>query len=823
MPNRDHLAQTSYEALFHSSSLQLIIPETSAFPPEHDDLSAWWNDVESTLCRDTAYFDEKLFYLVSMTLPEPVPSQLQHPSGSASEPSSELLRFLSRLQPTMTASFVPAMASLRARESTITSLESSASASSLAPPTVSGVATSRPPGAGPSSGNDQARGLPPTTPNPFPTMARGEEQYAHVDGVVVWEGPVEDAAGPWEDNEGKGKGGGGGRKVIKTEHGWEVVWRGQVPIAYVRTQIQNPLLALTASVTLREAGQPRHRRGAESIDNMSIRSGTTIRTDGTGYDDEPEEDETFAGMQEIDLLGGLVGDSGVMPAARLAPSLRHDLSLPSGPLPSAMPLSALTPTALPSIANITSLSNGPSRETGQIAHSIATVPSTTLRKSYRRVLSLAPGLRVRMRTLFLPQLLPPSGGPSGRSTSHEDDREGACEKRIVLCVEVENSVEPSLLNGFEVEQVNVEVGGKGGQASTELVCQPTDTAFPLRLGSTEQCNLLYAVEIASASERDRDGYSNGIEEAVAKSLGRGDEQRPVSITVIGRPFYRAQAGSEVSPGDPVYPTLAFHSRWNCTLDLAPFYATAAHLAPPVPKGARDSKVLLSPPNAFAGDKRYSLAHLLSVERDRESISQGPSRRGPLLPSQAINPPGGRITSGARLVDKDSGGDNYGLLVSIKLLPGTDHGSGSQSSGTVAPMEPFSIEVFVHNQTDQVRRFRLAVPAREAGAEGKIREVWERRRRRRADEPDWGMEDPVLKASLGHHLSTATALIPLENDVRCGPLLPGASLSARLRFLALREGVHKVEGLRFIGVGDNVDYTISPVLDIVVTPRDGPSR
>ena len=66
-------------------------------------------------------------------------------------------------------------------------------------------------------------------------------------------------------------------------------------------------------------------------------------------------------------------------------------------------------------------------------------------------------------------------------------------------------------------------------------------------------------------------------------------------------------------------------------------------------------------------------------------------------------------------------------------------------------------------------------------------------------------NPVLRQSLSHYLSSAPALVPLENDIRCGPLYPGASMSARMRFLPLRDGVHKLEKLRLTGVNDEMDF------------------
>ncbi|WVF68636.1 hypothetical protein IAT40_003406 [Kwoniella sp. CBS 6097] len=856
-----------YEALFHASALSLHIPEISSFQAETSkegadeslSLGPWWDGVEASQARDTAYFDEKLFYLVSLFLPDDalrgVPGT---PALDAKEPTSEMLRFLGRLQLSMTASFIPSLPPMdsRSRRDTMTTFPPSISASSnsLAPPPAS-ASYANIPSTPRTSGADTTGQFPPVTPNPFPSMNQGEEQYAHVEGVVVWEGAVEEVEGPWEEGKGR-KGSGGGRKVFRVDGGWRVVWRGEVPIAYVRTQIQNPLLALTASVTLREAGQPKaHRKGAPSLDTLSIRSGTTIRTDGTDYEayDDADSDE-LAGMEEIDLLGGLAGNDDPLPATRLGPSIRQDLSLPSAPIASPLPLSARTPNSLPAIVSASTDSSGPSRERGPLPTSLAPV-STTLRKSYRRILSLAPGLRVRMRTLFLPQLLvSPSYDANGKTNGGTIDEESEGERRIVLCVEIENSVEPSLAHGFEVEQVTVEVGGKGGKATTELVCQPETAPFPLRFGSTEQYNLLYAVEIASPTEKDHQGHGHGhghgqggLEEAVARSLGRGDEQRPVSITVTGRPFTRSVIDdstlTSTSPSESGgvnelrYPTKIFQSRWNCSLDLTSFYAASAATIPHLPKN-RTSKILSparaqaqsqSQTNAIAGDKRYSLAHLLNVERERE-LAQSQGRRGggpggPMLPSQAMNQPSSRVTSLTRPRDQQFGpgaaayDTEHGLLLSVKLLSNSLHPShpGEKDSnpehGAIKALDQFSLEVFVHNRTEQIKRFRISVPPRngdrsgvDGGYEGRVRDVWERRRKRRGDEPDWGADEAVLKSALAQYTASAPALIPLENDVRCGPLLPGASLSARMRFLALREGVHKVEKLRL--VGDDFDFVLT---------------
>lgn len=76
-----------------------------------------------------------------------------------------------------------------------------------------------------------------------------------------------------------------------------------VGIAYVRTQIQDPVLALTASVTLREGPvRAGHKKGNFSIDTISTRTGGEVYDDETSY-----KQDYMANLHEIDLLGGLAG------------------------------------------------------------------------------------------------------------------------------------------------------------------------------------------------------------------------------------------------------------------------------------------------------------------------------------------------------------------------------------------------------------------------------------------------------------------------------------------------------------------------------------
>jgi hypothetical protein len=542
-------------------------------------------------------------------------------------------------------------------------------------------------------------------------------------------------------------------------------------------------------VTFREQGHQTHKKAGTSLDTASV-----ISVDHHG------DKDGHGGLVEIDLLGGLasgqwgfrgsaehglilLAERGVMPANRLGPSTRQDLSLP--PLSPVLPIarSAVSPITAPSYPTPTTASSGPSRERAHLPNSVTPVTATTLRKSYRRVLSLCPGLRVRMRNLVLPQLLV-SNGANG--VAGDDVRDGQSERRVVLCVEVENTLEGDAPHSFEVEDVAIDIGGKGGQATAELVCQPDETVFPRKLRPAEQYNLLYAVSIASAPAES----PGGVDEAVARSLGTGETSRPVSITVTGRPY-----DEDSGHGGIVFPTKTFHSRWNCTLDLALYFAgqssapvnlTSPQHAHSARNRNRHSKPTTAtpPPNAIAGDKRYSLASLLTPEQPSPSLSSAPfpqrpgsqrlvsgTTQKPLMPSQLMAGPSGRVPS-THMRGQPGKASDEGLLVSVKLLPQADEshnadggadgddeaGGGVHAMGGVRALEPFSIEVFVHNRTDEVRRFRLSVPVRE----GKSASAVDRRR------PQSGgsyVDDPgewVCLPNTTSHLHARTFPTPANN-------------------------------------------------------------
>lgn len=248
-----------------------------------------------------------------------------------------------------------------------------------------------------------------------------------------------------------------------------------------------------------------------------------------------------------------------LPSTRIGAKIRkRDFALPSDP-----PSTVDAPTTRPSLAT-----------------------GTTLRKSFRRTLSVVSGFRVRMRTVFVPYiLLHPT-----ESDSEVDHAlaAGQAEHTVVLSVELEHPGEAP--EAFIVEAVEVAIG-VGGGASVRLLpwCEKSpQEIFPLRLDMHEQCNLLFAVEIFGAPAPDKEALLLNA----STSTTTGELQRPVTITVRGRPISGATRceAKDDETDKPIFPTRTFPSRWNCVLDLTPQRSLAA--------GQRESEALPEPPTPF---------------------------------------------------------------------------------------------------------------------------------------------------------------------------------------------------------------------------------
>lgn len=78
----------------------------------------------------------------------------------------------------------------------------------------------------------------------------------------------------------------------------------------------------------------------------------------------------------------------------------------------------------------------------------------------------------------------------------------------MLCVEFENSGESGPRSGFEVSRVEVIVGGEGAKAN--LIPwnreKGEEGVLPMKVGSKEQWNLLYAVGFMRSPDDAPDGF-----------------------------------------------------------------------------------------------------------------------------------------------------------------------------------------------------------------------------------------------------------------------------------------------------------------------------
>ncbi|KAI1783130.1 TRAPP trafficking subunit Trs65-domain-containing protein [Ganoderma leucocontextum] len=186
----------------------------------------------------------------------------------------------------------------------------------------------------------------------------------------------------------------------------------------------------------------------------------------------------------------------------------------------------------------------------------------------------------------------------------------------------------------------------------------------------------------------------------------------------------------------------------------------------------------------------------SVEIRRERGGNIPQTPGPTVggfSGLAMNP----LQQIGEAAANDSGGEP--IVVSVGLLPpplnrAGKTGHGKSHAGELYPLDQFTLDIFVFNQSSWTRRFEVSYPE-------------ERRRRRKAKEKEKG--DGGLKDA------RPPGIIPLQNRVRIGPLLPSTCQSVRMDFLALAPGVHSIDTLTLTDIQSSVTMNLRSVIDIIV--------
>ncbi|KAF8609484.1 hypothetical protein BDV93DRAFT_145712 [Ceratobasidium sp. AG-I] len=535
------------EQLFNSLKLEVLVPDEVVDIPEPDAGSSWIRKLETLPERPAAYFDERIqFYLVAKTPSKPA-------GGPGPTPPLYLLNFLVYLQVAIDAIYVPSYmptpgttaprppTKLRLPQPPSTTLNIPSQSSPLRNPV--------------QQGGRPAPLQPPETPNPLPMTSESERVLGRTDMGVAIQSYF------WgEENDGQHKVGVQDGKPsfhllwLPEEDSWAMVYRLEISVEYLRVRMQDPVLCLTVSATLRDKPMSATVQRQELIKLFKAAGGVykVVQAKPNGSvppkDQDADEDDVLYGLEEVNLLEGLIegitfapedpGEKLNLPTSRMGSGIRRQAF-------SLIPAPSRTEAATPASVGTTT------------ATPLSTRPLPTLRKAFRKTLPTASGIQVRLLPSFVPHAF------TDDDFAEHDEATGE-EHSVVLSIELENSAGHN--SGFLVEKVQVTVNGEDTQ--TRLL---GSTSFPLALRSHDQYNLLYAVMFmlppdpldagpSGHSLNKRGSYPPGSRDAFM--------QRMVTIVVTGRPFdLERQDVSSEETQDLGMRTEPFDSRWHCPLDL----------------------------------------------------------------------------------------------------------------------------------------------------------------------------------------------------------------------------------------------------------------
>ncbi|KAH9856430.1 TRAPP trafficking subunit Trs65-domain-containing protein [Lenzites betulinus] len=146
------------------------------------------------------------------------------------------------------------------------------------------------------------------------------------------------------------------------------------------------------------------------------------------------------------------------------------------------------------------------------------------------------------------------------------------------------------------------------------------------------------------------------------------------------------------------------------------------------------------------------------------------------------------------------GGSESIVVSVGLLSSAKAHAGP-GAGRLFPLDEFTLDIFVFNQSSWTRRFEVSFP--------------EERRRRRMHGATRAPQGGLKNGEEAH----PPGIIPLENRVRIGPLLPATCQSVRMDFLALAPGVHAIDTLTLTDIQTGYAMNLRSVIDVIVHEPD----
>ncbi|EJD04158.1 uncharacterized protein FOMMEDRAFT_155278 [Fomitiporia mediterranea MF3/22] len=155
-----------------------------------------------------------------------------------------------------------------------------------------------------------------------------------------------------------------------------------------------------------------------------------------------------------------------------------------------------------------------------------------------------------------------------------------------------------------------------------------------------------------------------------------------------------------------------------------------------------------------------------------------------------------------------GQGNKDFVVSINLIPPISPEEEASLKTTtrqrvIHPLEEFSLEIFVFNQSAYVRTLEAT--------------LLDRRRRRDEKRDSQFALAAGSTAAMDLWKPAPPAFMALESKVRIGPLGPSTCQSVTMRFLAILPGVHTIDGLILTDVETGESISLRSVMDFAVLP------
>ncbi|KZP26559.1 hypothetical protein FIBSPDRAFT_949421, partial [Athelia psychrophila] len=184
---------------------------------------------------------------------------------------------------------------------------------------------------------------------------------------------------------------------------------------------------------------------------------------------------------------------------------------------------------------------------------------------------------------------------------------------------------------------------------------------------------------------------------------------------------------------------------------------------------------------LSGQQSSVLGPSVEIQRDRAS--------GSGLYSPAV------IFAGAGSRDAATEEDGEPIVVSVGLLGSLD--GEDDEDARIHPLDTFTLDIFIFNQSSWTRRFEVSYP--------------DQRTRRKQEQAAGGRQQSQLSGGLAE----TPGILPLENRVRIGPLLPSTCQSVRMKFLAVTPGVHSIDTLTLTDIVNGYSMNLRSVMDIVV--------